>query len=33
MEKIDFVIAWVDGSDPKWQAEKNKYVEIGRAHV
>ncbi len=22
MEKIDFVIAWVDGSDPAWQAEK-----------
>lgn len=24
-EKIDFVILWVDGSDPKWQKEKNKY--------
>lgn len=24
-EKIDFVIAWVDGSDPKWQKEKNNY--------
>ena len=23
--KIDFVIAWVDGSDPKWIEEKNKY--------
>ncbi len=22
MNKIDFVITWVDGSDPKWQAEK-----------
>ena len=25
MEKIDFVIPWVDGSDPKWIEEKNKY--------
>ena len=24
-EKIDFVIAWVDGSDPAWLEEKNKY--------
>ncbi|MDO5292851.1 MAG: stealth family protein [bacterium] len=23
--KIDFVIIWVDGNDPKWQAEKNLY--------
>lgn len=23
--KIDFVITWVDGSDPKWQKEKAKY--------
>lgn len=22
---IDFVIAWVDGNDPKWQEEKSKY--------
>lgn len=22
---IDFVIIWVDGSDPKWRAEKDKY--------
>lgn len=26
-EKIDFVILWVDGSDPKWLKEKNKYGE------
>ena len=26
-EKIDFVIAWVDGSDPNWLKEKNKYAE------
>lgn len=27
MEKIDFVLAWVDGSDPDWLKEKNKYSE------
>ena len=26
--KIDFVIPWVDGSDPAWQKEKYKYVGI-----
>ncbi len=25
MEKIDFVMIWVDGNDPEWQKEKNKY--------
>ena len=25
MEKIDFVILWVDGADPAWLAEKEKY--------
>lgn len=25
MEKIDFVILWVDGSDKNWQKDKNKY--------
>ena len=25
MEKIDFVLTWVDGTDPKWIAEKRKY--------
>ena len=24
-EKIDFVMIWVDGNDPKWQKEKSKY--------
>lgn len=24
-ERIDFVMPWVDGSDPAWRAEKNKY--------
>lgn len=28
MEKIDFVITWVDGSDKKWIKEKNKYLKI-----
>ena len=23
--KIDFVIPWVDGNDPKWKIEKDKY--------
>lgn len=25
-DKIDFVIPWVDGNDPKWREEFNKYV-------
>lgn len=25
MEKIDFVVTWVDGGDPAWLAEKNRY--------
>ena len=24
-EKIDFILPWVDGSDPKWRLEKSKY--------
>lgn len=24
-EKIDFVMAWVDGNDPQWRAEKDQY--------
>lgn len=24
---IDFVILWVDGNDPEWQSEKNKYQD------
>ena len=27
-EKIDIVILWVDGSDPKWLEEKNKYTNV-----
>lgn len=26
MEKIDFVVTWVDGSDPEWLAERAKYL-------
>ena len=25
MEKIDFVLTWVDGSDPDWLAQRRKY--------
>ena len=25
---IEFIITWVDGSDPAWQAEKNKYKGV-----
>ncbi|MEG2813869.1 MAG: Stealth CR1 domain-containing protein [Oscillospiraceae bacterium] len=25
MDTIDFVLTWVDGNDPEWQAEKRKY--------
>lgn len=28
MEKIDFIIPWVDGADEKWIEEKRKYVTI-----
>ena len=24
--KIDFVIPWVDGSDPEWIREKNRFI-------
>ena len=26
MEKIDFVVTWVDGKDPLWQEEREKYA-------
>ena len=29
MEKIDFVLPWVDGSDPAWLAEKRRYENGG----
>ena len=28
MEIIDFVVPWVDGSDPRWQSEKKRYEAI-----
>ena len=33
MEKIDFVLPWVDGGDPQWRSEKKRYaaIEIGAA--
>ena len=29
MEKIDFIITWVDGNDDNWQKEKSKYNPNG----
>lgn len=29
-EPIDFVVTWVDGSDPAWQAEKQEYERTSR---
>ena len=31
MDKIDFVVTWVDGSDPAWLAEKRRYESGGAA--
>ena len=36
MEKIDFVLTWVDGSDPDWLAQRREYqpgrgTDAGRA--
>ncbi len=31
MDKIDFVLPWVDGSDPAWLAEKRRYENGGEA--
>lgn len=34
--EIDFVIAWVDGADPAWQAERHRFSadswDAGGAH-
>lgn len=30
MNKIDFVMIWVDGNDPAWQAEKSKYDQTNK---
>ena len=26
--KIDFVVTWVDGSDPHWQTKKQQYANL-----
>ena len=31
METIDFVLPWVDGQDPRWQAEKHRYEGVETA--
>ena len=28
MKKIDFVVTWVDGNDPEWRAERQKYMPV-----
>lgn len=28
MQKIDFLLLWVDGSDPEWKAEKDRYKPV-----
>lgn len=28
MNDIDFVVTWVDGNDPNWQKEKNRYLDM-----
>ena len=32
MQKIDIVYLWVDGSDKKWLAEKNKWLKISTTY-
>lgn len=31
MEKIDFVVLWVDGNDPGWRKERTKYIPKSEA--
>ena len=34
MEKIDFVLTWVDGSDPDWLAQRREYQPgRGEKHI
>ncbi len=28
VDNIDFVVTWVDGNDPEWQKEKNRYLGL-----
>lgn len=32
-ERIDFVVTWVDGSDPAWKREKDKYSRLERGEL
>ena len=32
-EKVDFIITWVDGNDPIWQAEKAKYQGLSTGDI
>ena len=32
-EKIDFVITWVDGNDPRWQKERNHYAALEHREI
>lgn len=33
IDKIDFVITWVDGNDPEWQKERNHYAVLDNREV
>lgn len=33
MEKIDFVLPWVDGNDPVWKAEKKKWEALSKGEM
>ena len=33
MEPIDFVVTWVDGSDPKWQSERERFLPENRTDI
>ncbi len=32
-EKIDFVITWVDGNDPRWQEDRNHYAALEHREI
>jgi hypothetical protein len=32
-DKIDFIITWVDGNDPAWRQESNRYAGIEQKDV
>ena len=33
INKIDFLITWVDGDDPEWQKERNHYAELEHREI